>query len=139
MLQSRKIKYRKVQKGSLKNSCTRGYILTKGDYGLKALDYARLDTKQLEATIKVLVKTLKKSGNIYTNVCADLPISKKPSGVRMGGGKGETNKWVCKIKPGKILFEINNVSKETAQIVLKNASAKLPIKTKIVELKKYYL
>ena len=85
----------------------------------------------------MLVKTLKKSGKIYTNVCADLPISKKPSGVRMGGGKGETNKWVCKIKPGKILFEINNVSKETAQIVLKNASAKLPIKTKIVELKKY--
>lgn len=137
MFQSRKSKYRKIQKGKVKNTCTRGLIIQKGDFGLKALDFSRLNTKQIEATYKILVRTLKKTGNIYTNICADIPVSKKPSGVRMGSGKGETNRWVCRIKPGKILFEINNTTQEKAYASLKNAASKLPIKTKIITIKKY--
>ncbi|KAK8802175.1 hypothetical protein WA158_002651 [Blastocystis sp. Blastoise] len=110
---------------------------TSSDFGIKALDYTRLNVQQIQATFNVLVKTLKKTGIIYVNVCADTPISKKPNGVRMGGGKGETDKWIYKVRPGKILFEISNVSKDKAYIALKQASAKLPIKTKIVYLKKY--
>ena len=134
MLMPKKVKHRKWQRGRSKNRVveTRGTSIAYGTYGLKAMSPAWMDGKQLEAARKTITNFLKREGKVWIRVFPDKPITKKPPEVTLGGGKGDVDKYVVVIKPGRILFEIDGVSKEIAAQALKLASYKLPVKTKVV-------
>lgn len=134
MLQPKKTKYRKQQKGrSLKRSTeTRGMKVSFGSFGLQALGMAWLTGNQIEAARKTISHALKKEGKIWIRVFPDKPVTKMPPEVTMGGGKGEIDHYVAPVKPGRILFEIDGVSREVAAQALRGAGFKLPIKTRLV-------
>lgn len=129
----------KIKKGKLKSLNFKTKILKKGNFGLKSLDYGRLTSKQIETMYMSLNKKLQKTGKIYINIIPNIPVTRKGNNSRMGKGKGNIKYWICKIQPGKILFEINYIS--TNLNILLNAinysASKLPFKTKIIILKKF--
>ena len=133
MLQPARTKYRKAHKGRIHGNASRCNKLNFGAYGLKALQPERIMSKQIEAARVALTRHMKRTGKVWSRVFANIPVSKKPVEVRMGKGKGSTEFWVCRVKPGRILFEIDGVNEIVAREALYKASAKLPIKTKFIK------
>ena len=129
MLQPARTKYRKQQKGRNKGIATRGARVAFGEYGLKALTRGRLTARQLEAARRTLSRHIKRGGRVWIRVFPDRPISRKPAEVRMGNGKGNPEYFVCEIKPGKIIFEMDGVDEALAREAFALASAKLPFRT----------
>ena len=109
------------------------FELNYGSYGLKALEPERVTSRQIESARKAITRYLKRAGRMWIRIFPDVPVSKKPAEIRMGKGKGSPEYWACRVKPGRILFEVDGVSEETARDALYKASAKLPIKTKFVK------
>lgn len=132
MLQPKKVKYRKVQKGRIKGNAQRGTNIAFGSFALKALKAGRATSRQLEAARIAATRYMKREGKLWIRVFPDKPITKKPAEVRMGKGKGNPEYWVAVIKPGRILFEIDGVDKNVAQEALRLAAHKLPFKTKFL-------
>lgn len=134
MLQPKKVKYRRVQKGKGYNNGTahRGTEVAFGSYGLKALEFAWINSRQIEATRIAISRAMKREGAFWIRIFPDKPITKKPAEVRMGKGKGSPEYWAAVVKPGRILFELDGVSEGVAREALRLASNKLPIKTKFV-------
>ena len=133
MLQPARTKYRKAHKGRIHGLATSGTELSFGQYGLKALEPERVTARQIEAARRAMTRHMKRSGRVWIRVFPDVPVSKKPIEVRMGKGKGTPELWVCRIKPGRIMFEIDGVPVDVAREALDLAAAKLPIKTRFVE------
>jgi large subunit ribosomal protein L16 len=133
MLQPIRSKFRKAHKGRIHGVATSATKLNFGQYGLKALEPERVTARQIEAARRAMTRHMKRSGRVWIRVFPDVPVSKKPIEVRMGKGKGTPELWVCRIKPGRIMFEIDGVPVEVAREALELAAAKLPIKTRFVE------
>jgi len=133
VLQPVRTKYRKAFKGRIHGKATRASVLNYGQYGLKAMQPERIIGKQIEAARVALTRHMKRQGRVWTRIFPNIPVSKKPVEVRMGKGKGAPEYWACRVKPGRILFEIDGVSEEVAKEALYKASAKLPIKTKFIK------
>ena len=132
MLQPTRSKYRKAHKGRIHGKATRVAKLNYGTYGLKAIRPERIIGKQIEAARVALTRYMKRTGKVWTRIFPNIPVSKKPTEVRMGKGKGSPEYYACRVKPGRIIFEIDGVSEEVAREALYKASAKLPIKTKFI-------
>src|SRR6267154_2671922 len=132
MLQPMRTKFRKAHKGRIKGIATSGVTLAFGHYGLKALEPERITARQIEAARRALTRHMKRSGQVWIRVFPDVPVSKKPLEVRMGSGKGTPELWVARVKPGRIMFEIDGVPIQLAKEALALAAAKLPIKTRFV-------
>jgi len=132
MLQPMKTKFRKAHKGRIKGLATSGAELSFGEYGLKAMEPDRVSARQIEAARRAMTRHMKRSGRVWIRIFPDVPVSKKPLEVRMGSGKGTPEYWVVRIKPGRILFEVDGVSQQIAREALTLAAAKLPIKTRFV-------
>src|SRR3954469_5733794 len=132
MLQPKRSKHRKMQKGRMKGDAKRGTTIAFGSYGLKALDQHWLTDRQIEAARQALTRHMKREGNVWIRVFPDKPITRKPLEVRMGKGKGNPEFWAAVVEPGRILFECDGVSLQTAQEAMHLASQKLPIKTQFV-------
>ena len=130
MLQPKRTKYRKVQKGRVRGKAYRGQELAFGEYGLQTLDHGLITARQIEAARVAMTRAIKRGGKIWVRVFPDKPITKKPQETRMGKGKGAPEEWVCVIRPGRILFEMEGVSETDAKRAMQLAAAKLPIKTK---------
>ena len=137
MLQPKRTKYRKQQKGRNKGLAHRGSTLSFGSFGLKALGRGRLTSRQIEAARIAMTRYMKREGNVWIRVFPDKPITAKPQEVRMGKGKGALDHYVAQIKPGRIMFEMDGVSIETAQEALRLAAQKLPLLTKFVVRRDY--
>ena len=133
MLQTVRTKYRKAHKGRIHGKATRVATLNYGSYGLKAMEPERVIGKQIEAARVALTRHMQRTGKVWSRVFPNIPVSKKPTEVRMGKGKGSPEFWACRVKPGRILFEVDGVSEEVAREALYKASAKLPIKTKFIK------
>ncbi len=133
MLQPSRTKFRKQHKGRIKGAATSGATLSFGQFGLKAMEPDRVTARQIEAARRAMTRHMKRAGRVWIRVFPDVPVSKKPLEVRMGSGKGAPEYWVVRIKPGRILFEIDGVPTTTAKEALGLAAAKLPIKTRFVE------
>ena len=133
MLQPARTKYRKAHKGRIHGNASRCNKLNYGAYGLKALQPERIISNQIEAARVALTRHMKRTGKVWSRVFSNIPVSKKPTEVRMGKGKGSTEFWVCRVKPGRILFEVDGVNEIIAREALYKASAKLPIKTKFIK------
>ena len=132
MLQPIRSKFRKAHKGRIHGVATSGNELNFGEYGLKAMEPERVTARQIEAARRAMTRHMKRSGRVWIRIFPDVPVSKKPIEVRMGKGKGTPELWVCRVKPGRIMFEIDGVSVEIARQALELAAAKLPIKTRFV-------
>lgn len=132
MLQPKRTKHRKMQKGRMKGNAKRGTTLSFGSYGLKALDEHWITDRQIEAARQALTRHMKREGNVWIRIFPDKPITRKPAEVRMGKGKGNLEFWAAVVQPGRILFEIDGVSEQIAKESLALAAGKLPIKTKFV-------
>lgn len=137
MLQPKRTKYRKMQKGRVKGLAQRGNSLNFGTFGLKALEPTWLTARQIEAARIAMTRAMKRQGQVWIRVFPDKPITKKPAEVRMGKGKGSPEYWAATVKPGRILFEIDGVDFALAQKSLQLAAQKLPIKVKITVRKDY--
>ncbi|MBU6320018.1 MAG: 50S ribosomal protein L16 [Alphaproteobacteria bacterium] len=132
MLQPKRTKFRKAFKGRIKGAAKAGFSLSFGSYGLKALEPERVTARQIEASRRAITREMKRVGKVWIRVFPDVPVSKKPNEVRMGSGKGAPEFWACRVKPGRIMFEIDGVPDAVAREALRLGAAKLPIKTKIV-------
>ena len=132
MLQPKKTKYRKQQKGKLRGFATSGAKVSFGEFGLKALTRGRVTARQIEAARRAMTRHIKRGGKVWIRIFPDVPITKKPVEVRMGKGKGNVEYWVAKIQPGKVLYEMEGVSEEVAREAFRLAAAKLPILTSFV-------
>jgi large subunit ribosomal protein L16 len=133
MLQPMRTKFRKAHKGRIKGAATSGATLSFGQFGLKAMEPDRVTARQIEAARRAMTRHMKRAGRVWIRIYPDVPVSKKPLEVRMGSGKGAPELWVVRIKPGRILFEIDGVSTTLAREALDLAAAKLPIRTRFVE------
>jgi large subunit ribosomal protein L16 len=133
MLQPTRTKFRKAHKGRIHGLATSGATLAFGQYGLKAVEPERITARQIEAARRALTRHMKRSGRVWIRVYPDVPVSKKPLEVRMGSGKGAPEFWVARVKPGRILFEVDGVPVGVAREALALAAAKLPIKTRFIE------
>jgi large subunit ribosomal protein L16 len=133
MLSPKKVKHRKMMKGTLKGKAYRGSELAFGDFGLKSLEPCWLTARQIEAGRIAITRYVKRGGKVWIRVFPDKPITKKPAETRMGSGKGNPEYWVAVIKPGRIIFEMEGVSPEIAQEALRLAAYKMPMATKIVK------
>lgn len=133
MLQPKRTKFRKQFKGRISGAAKGGTDLNFGQFGLKALEPERVTARQIEAARRALTRHMKRAGRVWIRVFPDVPVSKKPTEVRMGKGKGAPEFWAAKVKPGRIMFEIDGVSQDIAKEALTLAAAKLPIKTRFVE------
>jgi len=132
MLQPSRTKFRKQHKGRIHGTAKGGFTLAFGQFGLKAIEPERVTARQLEAARRALTRHMKRAGRVWIRVFPDVPVSKKPAEVRMGSGKGAPEFWAAKIKPGRILFEVDGVDLETAREAFRLAAGKLPIATKFV-------
>ena len=132
MLQPARTKFRKAHKGRIKGVATSAAELNFGQYGLKAMEPDRITARQIEAARRALTRHMKRSGQVWIRIYPDVPVSKKPLEVRMGSGKGAPEFWVARVRPGRILFEVDGVSMAIARESLALAAAKLPIKTRFV-------
>jgi large subunit ribosomal protein L16 len=133
MLQPMRTKFRKAHKGRIHGVATSAADLAFGQFGLKAIEPERITARQIEAARRALTRNMKRSGRVWIRVFPDVPVSKKPLEVRMGSGKGTPELWVCRVRPGRIIFEVDGVSVEVAKESLALAAAKLPVKTRFVE------
>ena len=132
MLPPKRSKYRKAHKGRIHGLAKSGTSLNFGAFGLKALEPERITARQIEAARRAITRSMKRAGRVWIRMFPDVPVSQKPAEVRMGSGKGSPEFWVCRIKPGRIMFEIDGVSPELAREALTLGAAKLPIRTKFV-------
>jgi large subunit ribosomal protein L16 len=132
MLQPKRTKYRKAFKGRISGAAKGGFNLDFGAYGLKAMEPDRLTARQIEAARRAITRHMKRAGRVWIRVFPDVPVSKKPAEVRMGSGKGAPEFWAARVKPGRVLFELDGVSVQVAREALELAAAKLPIKTRFV-------
>lgn len=132
MLMPKRTKYRKQQRGRRRGKAHRGSNVEFGEYGLKALEPAWISSRQIEAARVAITRYIKRGGRVWIRVFPDKPVTKKPAETRMGKGKGSPEFWVAVVKPGRILFEVEGVSRDVAQEAIRLASHKLPIKTKFV-------
>ena len=132
MLQPKKHKFRKAFKGRISGDAKGGTSLNFGSYGLKALEPERITARQIEAARRAITRHLKRLGRVWIRVFPDVPVSKKPAEVRMGKGKGSVELWVARVKPGRIMFEIDGVAEELAAEAIRLGSAKLPVDTRFV-------
>ena len=132
MLLPKRTKFRKLHRGRLKGTATKANTVVFGDYGIQALEPTWLTSRQIEATRRSITRYVRRTGKIWIRVFPDKPITERAAESRMGSGKGAVDYWVAVIKPGMTLFEINGLSEEMAYDVLKKASHKLPVKTKII-------
>jgi large subunit ribosomal protein L16 len=133
MLQPKKTKFRKAFKGRIHGTASSGATLAFGQFGLKALEPERVTARQIEAARRALTRYMKRAGRVWIRVFPDVPVSKKPIEVRMGKGKGSPEVWVCRVKPGRILFEVDGITQAIAKEALTLAAAKLPVKTRFIE------
>lgn len=133
MLAPKKSKYRKAFKGKIHGNAKGGTEVSYGTYGLKALQPERITARQIEAARRAITRHIKRIGKVWIRIFPDVPVSAKPAEVRMGSGKGNPEYHVCRVKPGRILFELDGVTPEVAEEAFKLADAKLPIKTKFVK------
>jgi large subunit ribosomal protein L16 len=133
MLQPARTKFRKAHKGRIKGAATSGATLSFGQFGLKAMEPDRLTARQIEAARRAMTRHMKRAGRVWIRIFPDVPVSKKPLEVRIGSGKGAPELWVVRVKPGRILFEIDGVTTALAREALDLAAAKLPIKTRFIE------
>ncbi len=132
MLQPKRTKFRKMHKGRIKGAAKGGTDLNFGSHGLKAMEPERVTARQIEATRRAITRAMKRQGRVWIRIFPDVPVSKKPTEVRMGKGKGSVEFWAAKVKPGRIMFELDGVSDEVAREALALGAAKLPVKTRIV-------
>ena len=132
MLSPKKTKYRKMHKGRIHGNAKGGFTLAFGQHGLKALEPERLTARQIEAARRAISRYVRRVGRLWIRVFPDVPVTKKPAEVRMGSGKGSVEFWAARVKPGRILFEIDGVTEEVAREAFERAAAKLPVKTKFV-------
>jgi len=133
MLEPRKVKWRRVHRGRRRGMATKGSHVAYGSYGLKALEPGWVTARQIESCRVAIIRKIRKHGRMWIRVFPDKPITKKPAEVRMGKGKGAPDQWVAVVKPGKILFEVEGVTRELALEAFRMAGFKLPIKTKLAE------
>ncbi|MFT5505444.1 MAG: large subunit ribosomal protein L16 [Gammaproteobacteria bacterium] len=132
MLQPKRTKFRKQFKGRNRGLATAGSKVSFGEFGLKAIERGRITARQIEAARRAMTRRIKRGGKIWIRVFPDVPISKKPLEVRMGKGKGNVEYWVCKVQPGRVLYEMEGVNESVAREAFKLAAAKLPFKTSFV-------
>src|ERR671928_1514588 len=132
MLQPKKTKFRKQFKGRIHGTAKGGTDLNFGQFGLKALEPERVNARQIEASRRAITRAMKRAGRVWIRVFPDVPVSSKPAEVRMGSGKGSPEYWVVRVKPGRILFELDGVPGAIAKTAFERAAEKLPIKTKVV-------
>jgi large subunit ribosomal protein L16 len=133
MLMPKKTKYRKAFKGKIHGVAKSGTEVSFGSYGLKALQPARITARQIEAARRAITRHIRRVGKVWIRIFPDVPVSTKPAEVRMGSGKGNPEYWVCRVKPGKVMFELDGVLPEVAAKAFELAAAKLPIQTKFVK------
>ena len=133
VLQPVRTKFRKAFKGRIHGKASRAIKLNYGQFGLKAMEPERVIGKQIEAARVALTRYMKRTGKVWTRIFPNIPVSKKPTEVRMGKGKGSPEYYACRVKPGRIIFEVDGVTEDVARIALYKASAKLPIKTKFIK------
>lgn len=132
MLSPKKVRWRKVQKGRTKGTAYRGSDVSFGDFGLMALQPGRLTSRQIEAARVAMTRHIKRGGKVWIRIFPDTPVTKKPAETRMGKGKGSPEEWVAKVKPGRVLYEMDGVAEEVAAEAFRLAAHKLPIKTRFV-------
>ena len=132
MLQPKRTKFRKQFKGSIKGLAKCGSTLNFGTYGLKALEPERVTARQIEAARRAMTRHMKRQGRVWIRIFPDVPVTSKPVEVRMGKGKGSVDFWACKVKPGRVMFEIDGVNDDIAREALRLAAMKLPIKTRVI-------
>lgn len=137
MLQPKKTKFRKVQKGKMKGLSQRGHELSNGMFGIKSLDYSFVTARQIEAARIAATRFMKREGQLWIKIFPDKPITKKPLEVRMGKGKGAVEYWAAVVKPGRILFEVGGVPMHVAKEALRLAAQKLPVRTKFIVARDY--
>ena len=133
MLSPSKVKYRKAFKGRIKGNAKGGTRLNFGSFGLKALTPGRVTARQIEAARRTMARHIKRQGRIWILIFPDLPVSSKPAEVRMGSGKGSPEDWACRVKPGRVMFEMEGVSEDLAKSAFERAAMKLPIKAKMIK------
>ncbi|SRR6266496_32164 len=133
MLLPKKTKFRKVRKGKNDGNATRGHYVAFGDYGLQSLANNDITSRQIESARQAMTRYIKRGGKIWIRIFPHIPVTRKPQDVKMGGGKGNPEFFVAKVKPGTILFEMKGVSEEVAHEAMRLASHKLPVKTKFVK------
>ena len=132
MLQPKRTKFRKQHKGRIHGAAKGGFELNFGAYGLKAMEPERITARQIEAARRAMTRHMRRAGRVWIRIFPDVPVSKKPTEVRMGKGKGTPEYWAARVNPGRIMFEIDGVSREIAEEAMRLAAAKLPIKTRFV-------
>ncbi|MCW1934792.1 50S ribosomal protein L16 [Pararhodobacter zhoushanensis] len=132
MLQPKRTKFRKQHKGRIHGLAKGGSDLNFGSFGLKAVEPERVTARQIEAARRAMTRHMKRQGRVWIRIFPDVPVTSKPTEVRMGKGKGSVDFWACKVKPGRIMFELDGVSEEIAREALRLAAMKLPIKTRVV-------
>lgn len=135
MLMPKKTRFKKQHKGRIHGTAKGGSELAFGSFGLKAMSPERVTARQIEAARRAITRHMKRQGKLWIRIFPDVPVTKKPAEVRMGKGKGSVEYWVCRVKPGRIMFELDGVKPEIATEGLRLAAAKLPVRTKIVERK----
>ena len=133
MLQPKRTKFRKAHKGKIKGAAKGGTQLTFGAYGIKAQEPERVTARQIEAARRAITRHMKRAGRVWIRIFPDLPVTSKPTEVRMGKGKGSVDYWAARVKPGRIMFEIDGVSEEVAREALRLGARKLPVKTRFVQ------
>jgi large subunit ribosomal protein L16 len=133
MLQPKRTKFRKQFKGRIHGEASSGALLNFGQFGLKAMEPERITARQIEAARRAITREMKRQGRVWIRIFPDVPVSAKPAEVRMGSGKGAPDHWVARVKPGRIMFEIDGVPEDTARSALTLGAAKLPIKTRFIQ------
>jgi large subunit ribosomal protein L16 len=132
MLQPKRTKFRKTQKGRIKGLAYRGSDITAGSFGLKTLDEGFITSRQIEAARRALTRHMKRQGRVWIRIFPDIPVTAKPIEVRMGKGKGSVDRWVAKVKPGRVMFEVDGVAEDVAKEALRLAAMKLPVKCRFI-------
>ncbi|GGB41086.1 50S ribosomal protein L16 [Tistrella bauzanensis] len=133
MLSPKRTKYRKAHKGRIHGDAKGGTALNFGAYGLKAMEPGRLTARQIEATRRAITRHIRRVGRVWVRVFPDVPVSKKPAEVRMGKGKGAPEFWMARVKPGRVMFELDGVPAELAREAFERGAAKLPIRTRVIQ------
>ena len=133
MLQPARTKYRKAHKGRVHGLAKGGYTLNFGQFGLKALEPERVNARQIEAARRAITRAMKRAGRVWIRIFPDVPVTSKPTEVRMGSGKGAPEYWAARVKPGRIMFEVDGVPEDIAREALRLGAAKLPIRTRFIQ------
>ena len=132
MLSPKRTKYRKAHKGRIHGDAKGGTALNFGAYGLKAMEPGRLTARQIEATRRAITRHIRRVGRVWVRIFPDVPVSKKPAEVRMGKGKGSPEFWMARVKPGRVMFELDGVPADLAREAFERGAAKLPIRTRVI-------